>query len=93
MAKIRHISYRAEDVDAIAEFFIDAMGVTLVQKREDGAVDLTDGSINIAILPLAANRSRSSGLDHIGFFRKGRSGTDPPGGIRRGSDGAYSFTL
>jgi len=28
MAKIRHISYRAEDVDAIAEFFIDAMGVT-----------------------------------------------------------------
>jgi len=43
MAKIRHISYRAEDVDAIAEFFIDAMGVTLVQKREDGAVDLTDG--------------------------------------------------
>jgi catechol 2,3-dioxygenase-like lactoylglutathione lyase family enzyme len=67
MAKIRHISYRAEDVDAIAEFFIDAMGVTLVQKREDGAVDLTDGSINIAILPLAANRSRSSGLDHIGF--------------------------
>jgi catechol 2,3-dioxygenase-like lactoylglutathione lyase family enzyme len=67
MAKIRHISYRAEDVDAMAKFFIDAMGLTIVQKRDDGAVDLTDGSINIAILPSAANRSRSSGLDHIGF--------------------------
>ena len=67
MAKIRHVSYRAEDVDAMAKFFIDAMGVTLVQKRQDGAIDLTDGSINIAILPSAANRSRSAGLEHIGF--------------------------
>jgi len=67
MAKIRHISYRAEDVEAMAKFFIDAMGLTIVQKRNDGAVDLSDGSINIAILPLAANRSRGAGLEHIGF--------------------------
>ena len=67
MAKIRHISYRAEDVDAMAKFFLDAMGLTLIQKRKDGAVDLSDGSINIAILPLAANRSRGAGLEHIGF--------------------------
>lgn len=67
MAKIRHISYRAEDVDAMAKFFIDAMGMTMVQKRKDGAIDLSDWSINIAILPWAANRSRRTGLDHIGF--------------------------
>ena len=67
MAKIRHISYRAEDVDAMAKFFIDAMGLTLVQKRKDGAIDLSDGWVNISILPLAANRSRRAGLDHIGF--------------------------
>jgi len=67
MAKIRHISYRAEDVDAMAKFFVDAMGLSMVQKRKDGAVDLTDGSVNISILPLAANRSRRAGLDHIGF--------------------------
>jgi catechol 2,3-dioxygenase-like lactoylglutathione lyase family enzyme len=67
MAKIRHISYRAQNVDAIAKFFVDAMGLTIVQKRNDGAVDLSDGSINIAILPLAANRSRGAGLEHIGF--------------------------
>jgi hypothetical protein len=67
MAKIRHISYRAEDVDAMAKFSIDAMAMTMVQKRKDGAVDLRDGSVNISILPLAANRSRRAGLDHIGF--------------------------
>jgi len=67
MAKIRHVSYRAENVDAMAKFFIDAMGMTLVQKRQDGAIDLSDGSINVAILPQAANRSRGAGLEHIGF--------------------------
>lgn len=67
MAKIRHISYRAEDVDSMAKFFVEAMGLTLIQKRKDGAIDLSDGSINIAILPLAANKSRKAGLEHIGF--------------------------
>ena len=67
MAKIRHISYRAEDVDAMAKFFIDAMSMTMVQKRKDGAIDLSDGSVNISVLPLAAYRSRRAGIDHIGF--------------------------
>jgi catechol 2,3-dioxygenase-like lactoylglutathione lyase family enzyme len=70
MAKIRHISYRAEDVEAMAKFFVDAMGMTMIQKRKDNAIDLSDGSINIAILPLAANRSRGAGLEHIGFSAK-----------------------
>ena len=67
MAKIRHISCRAEDVDAMAKFFVDAFGLTMVQKRKDNSIDLSDGSVNISILPLAANRSRRAGLDHIGF--------------------------
>lgn len=41
--------------------------MTMIQKRKDNAIDLSDGSINISILPLAANRSRAAGLDHIGF--------------------------
>jgi hypothetical protein len=67
MAKIRHISYRAEDVDGMAKFFIHAMDMTMVQKRKDGSIDLSDGSINIAILPLAANKIRRAGLEHMGF--------------------------
>ncbi len=44
MAKIRHIAYRAVDVDAMAKFFVDAMGMTMIQKRKNNAIDLSDGS-------------------------------------------------
>jgi catechol 2,3-dioxygenase-like lactoylglutathione lyase family enzyme len=71
MAKIRHIAYRAEDVDAMAKFFVDAMGMTIKQKRKNTAVDLTDGTTNITVLPLAAGRPGGepgrAGIDHIGF--------------------------
>lgn len=70
MAKIRHIAYRAEDVDAMAKFFVDAMGMTMIQKRKNNAIDLSDGSINITVLPLDAGRQGNpgrAGIDHIGF--------------------------
>ena len=35
MAKIRHIAYRAVDVDAMAKFFVDAMGMTMIQKNAE----------------------------------------------------------
>ena len=67
MAKIRHIAYRAEDVDAMAKFFVDAMGMTMIQKRKNNAIDLSDGSVNITVLPLAAGFGGKAGIDHIGF--------------------------
>ena len=67
MAKIRHIAYRAVDVDAMAKFFVDAMGMTLIQKRKNNAIDLSDGSVNITVLPLAAGMGGHAGIDHIGF--------------------------
>ena len=72
MAKIRHIAYRAADVDAMAKFFVDAMGMTLIQKRKNDAIDLSDGSVNITVLPLRVGTTdgaptRQPGIDHIGF--------------------------
>jgi catechol 2,3-dioxygenase-like lactoylglutathione lyase family enzyme len=67
MAKIRHIAYRATDVDAMAKFFVEAMGMTLIQKRKNNAIDLSDGSVNITVLPLAAGSGGNAGIDHIGF--------------------------
>jgi catechol 2,3-dioxygenase-like lactoylglutathione lyase family enzyme len=69
MAKIRHIAYRAEDVDAMAKFFVDAMGMTMKQKRKNNAIDLTDGTVNITVLPLTGTGmpDRRPGIDHIGF--------------------------
>lgn len=67
MAKIRHIAYRAENVDEMAKFFVDAMGMTMIQKRKNNAIDLSDGEINITVLPLAAGMGGKAGIDHIGF--------------------------
>jgi catechol 2,3-dioxygenase-like lactoylglutathione lyase family enzyme len=68
--KIRHIAIRAEDVERTAAFLQDAFGLQLVQRRGSGPIDLTDGDINITLLPLslpAAGREVQPGFEHIGF--------------------------
>jgi catechol 2,3-dioxygenase-like lactoylglutathione lyase family enzyme len=71
MPKIRHIAYRAEDVDGMANFFVNALGMTIEQKRKNNAIDLSDGTINITVLPLRAGtadgEAKRPGIDHIGF--------------------------
>jgi hypothetical protein len=51
----------------MAKFFVDAMGMTMIQKRKNNAIDLSDGSVNITVLPLAAGTGGQAGIDHIGF--------------------------
>jgi catechol 2,3-dioxygenase-like lactoylglutathione lyase family enzyme len=70
MAKIRHIAIRAEDVEATATFFVEAFGLELVQRRAHGPIDLSDGEINLTVLPLALNNPAVEvrpGVEHIGF--------------------------
>lgn len=70
MAKIRHIAYRAADVEGMAQFFVDALDMTITQRRRNNAIDLSDGTINITVLPLRAgvgDEPPRSGIDHIGF--------------------------
>ena len=72
MAKIRHIAYRAADPDAMASFLVNSMGMTIMQKRKNNAIDLSDGTINITVLRLTAGtpdgeQTRQPGIDHIGF--------------------------
>ena len=71
MAKIRHIAYCADDVEGMAKFFVEALGLEVVRRREMGAIDLSDGSIGVTILPAAvvkaAGQRSGTGVDHIGF--------------------------
>lgn len=66
VAKIRHIALRAMDVEATAGFFINVFGMTIAYRRKNGSMDLSDGTINLAILPLNLTGQRP-GFDHIGF--------------------------
>ena len=67
MAKIRHIVYRAADPEAMANFFVDAFETTIVRWRPEGGIDLSDGTINLAVLPVQRAEQRH-GLEHIGFM-------------------------
>lgn len=71
MAKIRHIAYRAADVEGMANFFVTAFGMSITQRRKNNAIDLSDGTINITVLPMtiagADGEPPRQGIDHIGF--------------------------
>src|SRR5262249_31549702 len=78
MARIRHIAYRADDVEAMVKFLVDGLGLERIQDRPTGAVDLSDGHINITILPstrvgAAGGRTRT-GVDHIGVTVEDQDG-------------------
>jgi catechol 2,3-dioxygenase-like lactoylglutathione lyase family enzyme len=71
MPKIRHIAYRAADVEGMANFFVNALGMTITQRRKNRAIDLSDGTINITVLPMLQAGPNGDpprqGVDHIGF--------------------------
>ncbi len=67
MAKIRHVVYRAADLEAMADFFVNAFEMTIVRRRPQGGIDLSDGTIHLAVLPVQTAEQRL-GLEHIGFM-------------------------
>ena len=69
MARIKHIAIKAEDQEKTADFYMQTFGLTEVWRgpaRDDGrrAIYLSDGYINVAILPARGERE---GIDHFGF--------------------------
>jgi catechol 2,3-dioxygenase-like lactoylglutathione lyase family enzyme len=71
MAQIEHIALFARDNLALAEFYKTTFGMQEVFRQPAGkdgertAVYLTDGRINLALLPAAP--SGAEGLHHFGF--------------------------
>jgi catechol 2,3-dioxygenase-like lactoylglutathione lyase family enzyme len=70
VARIRHIAYRVDDIEAMAEFFVKGFEMEVVERRGNGAVDLSDGVINVTLLPASTPTGEgeaSHGIGHIGF--------------------------
>ena len=76
MAKIRHIALTTGDPSGVAEFYKEAFGLEEIRRSDNGAVFLSDGYINLAILnwktnadaDVGANGPNFSGIHHIGFM-------------------------
>ena len=72
MARIRHIALVVDDSEKTAAFYTEAFGLKEVfrQKNDDTrgqwAIYLSDGYINLALLPVA-RPDRPVGVDHFGF--------------------------
>ena len=75
MAKIKHIALTTQDPDKVAAFYKEAFGLEEINRSPNGAVFLTDGSINLAILncktekdaDVGTNGPNYSGIHHFGF--------------------------
>jgi len=69
MGKIRHIAIRCEDAEKTAQWLQTALELQLVQRRGSGAIDLSDGDVNVTLLPLGlgmGDRPAQPGFEHIG---------------------------
>jgi catechol-2,3-dioxygenase len=71
MARIRHIAILTENVEKLVKFYTTAFGLTIVQGIGT-ATYLSDGHINLAIIPIepeikVEGKQLQPGLYHFGF--------------------------
>jgi catechol 2,3-dioxygenase-like lactoylglutathione lyase family enzyme len=75
MPRIKHIALTTKEPARVAAFYRDAFGMQEIRRAPNGAVFLTDGYINLAILnwkteksaDVGANGPNYSGIHHFGF--------------------------
>ena len=100
MAKIRHIAICSNDTPKLAEFYTSTFGMHEVNRQEGAqglAIFLSDGYVNLAVLPAAANGGKE-GLYHFGFHvddveaigRLGKDAGAQTGIAPRPRDGRYA---
>jgi len=79
MPRIKHIALTTKDPGKTAAFYKQAFGLQEIRRAPNGAVFLTDGYINLAILnwkteksaDVGANGPNFSGIHHFGFEVEG----------------------
>lgn len=66
MARIRHLVFHTTDVERLAKFYVDVMGLKIVNRQKNGGISLTDGYLNLAIHTNKID-GKPSGFNHFGF--------------------------
>jgi len=75
MPRIKHIALTTKDPEKTAAFYKEAFGLQEIRRSPNGAVFLTDGYINVAILnfktekdaDVGAHGANFSGIHHFGI--------------------------
>src|SRR5207302_7629432 len=75
MARIKHIALTTKEPAKVAELYKSAFGLKELRRSPNGAVFLTDGNINVAILnpkdekspDMGAHGPNFTGIHHFGF--------------------------
>jgi catechol 2,3-dioxygenase-like lactoylglutathione lyase family enzyme len=65
MSKIRHIAIKADDPGKLAAFYEETFDMKVLKRSERGAIYMTDGYMNLALLPVRENQK--PGIEHFGF--------------------------
>jgi len=65
MARIKHLAIKTVDPERLAKFYVDVFELEIVKRSDTGAVYLTDGYLNLALL--RARGDVPPGLNHFGF--------------------------
>ncbi len=66
MSKIKHIALVTLDPERLAKFYEDVFDLKILHRSKTGGVYLTDGYMNVALLPNKAE-GKPNGLNHFGF--------------------------
>jgi catechol 2,3-dioxygenase-like lactoylglutathione lyase family enzyme len=66
MAKLRHLGIITVDPEKLSRFYSDVFEMKVIHRSPAGAVYMSDGVINLALLPNTAE-GKPSGLNHFGF--------------------------
>lgn len=64
-AKIRHIALRTSNPEELSAFYEKTFGFTIVGKTPGGAIYMSDGYMNLALL--TPKEGRPFGIDHFGI--------------------------
>ena len=67
---IRHLAIYTPDTDRLADFYVKVFDMEITRRAGplgQGPVFLTDGYLNLAILPHSARGEIAVGLNHFGF--------------------------
>jgi catechol 2,3-dioxygenase-like lactoylglutathione lyase family enzyme len=76
MAKLRHIAIKCDDLESAAEFYKSVFGLEEMSRIDvaqtgEGAIYLSDGTINLALIKITRPEFPNyapDGLNHIGFI-------------------------